>query len=92
MSQTTSSALNNRIVKFVDFDNEDFDCVICYQIADEPVRCNSMCSGIYCNVASYMAKSSASPSAVRAAPVHERLAVHRLEPIEALLTVACASI
>jgi len=49
MSQTTSSALNNRIVKFVDFDNEDFDCVICYQIADEPVRCNSMCSGIYCN-------------------------------------------
>ena len=48
MSQTYSSALNNRVIRFVNIDN-DYNCVICLQVADEPVRCSGMCSGIFCN-------------------------------------------
>ena len=48
MSQTVASALNNKVVTFVDIDHE-YNCVICMQIADEPVRCSGMCAGIFCN-------------------------------------------
>ena len=47
MSQTTSSALNNRVVNFVCIEN-DFDCVICMQVADNPMRCSGMCAGVFC--------------------------------------------
>ena len=49
MSRTTASALNNRIVTFVDIDDDDFNCALCMQVADEPVRCSGMCAGIFCN-------------------------------------------
>ena len=48
MSQTVASAFGNRIVTFVDIDNE-YNCVICMQVADEPVRCSGLCAGILCN-------------------------------------------
>ena len=48
-SQTKASLLNNKIVTFVNIDN-DFNCVICMQVSDEPVRCNGMCAGIFCDV------------------------------------------
>jgi len=49
MSQTTSSSiLSNRIVTFVNIDKL-FDCLICMQVADELVRCNYMCAGIFCS-------------------------------------------
>ena len=48
MSQTIASALGNRIVTFVSID-DDFNCVICMQVADEPVRCSGLCGGIFCN-------------------------------------------
>ena len=48
MSQTVASSLDNRIVTFVDIDNE-YNCVICMQIADDPVRCSGLCAGILCN-------------------------------------------
>ena len=47
MSQTVASALDNRIVSFVDI-NDEYNCVICMQVADEPVRCSGLCAGIFC--------------------------------------------
>jgi hypothetical protein len=47
MSQTVASSLDNRIVTFVDI-NDEYDCVICMQVADEPVRCSGLCAGIFC--------------------------------------------
>ena len=47
MSQTVASALDNRIVSFVDISDE-YNCVICMQVADEPVRCSGLCAGIFC--------------------------------------------
>ena len=47
MSQTIASALDNRIVTFVDI-NDEYNCVICMQVADEPVRCSGLCAGIFC--------------------------------------------
>jgi len=49
MSQTVASALNNRVVSFVNPVDKDFNCVICKLVADEPVRCNAMCDAIFCN-------------------------------------------
>ena len=49
MSQTTASALNNRIVTFVNTVDNHFDCVICMQVADDPVRCSGLCISIFCN-------------------------------------------
>lgn len=46
--QTIASALNNRVITFVSIDTE-YNCAICMQIADEPVRCSGMCAGIFCN-------------------------------------------
>ena len=48
MSQSVASALNNRIVTFVNI-NDEYNCVICMQIADDPVRCSGLCAGIFCN-------------------------------------------
>ena len=48
MSQTTASALGNRTVMF-DSINNDYNCVICMQVADELVRCSGMCAGIFCS-------------------------------------------
>ena len=48
LQHTHSSALNNRIVTFINIDN-DYKCVICLQVADDPVRCSGMCSGIFCS-------------------------------------------
>ena len=41
MSQSTASALNNRVVSF-----DDFNCATCHQVADELVRC----SGAFCSI------------------------------------------
>jgi len=49
MSQTKASALGNRNVTFECID-KDFNCAICYQVADEPTRCIGHCAGIFCNV------------------------------------------
>ena len=48
-SQTKASALDNKLVTFVHYTDDDFNCVICMQVSDEPVRCNGMCAGIFCN-------------------------------------------
>lgn len=49
MSQTTASALNNRVVNFVNVVNE-YTCVICNQVADEANTLQSgMCGGVFCN-------------------------------------------
>ena len=48
MSQTIASALDNRVLTFVNIDN-DFDCVICMNVADSPVRCSGLCAGIFCD-------------------------------------------
>ena len=47
-SQTKASALDNKLVTFLHIEN-DFNCVICMQVSDEPVRCNGMCAGIFCD-------------------------------------------
>ena len=67
MSQTIASALNNRVVTFVDIDN-DFDCVICMQVADNPVRCSSMCAGIFCErcMQQSLARDASCPSCKKA--------------------------
>jgi len=49
MSQTVASALNNKVVTFVSGIDSIFNCVICLQVADEPVRCSGMCAGVFCN-------------------------------------------
>lgn len=46
--QTISSILNGRTVCFVDIDF-DFNCVICMNVADDPVRCSGLCAAIFCN-------------------------------------------
>ena len=46
--QTIASALNRKTVSFVDINN-DYDCVVCTNVADEPVRCSGLCAGIFCH-------------------------------------------
>ena len=67
MSQTIASALNNRVVTFVDIDN-DFDCVICMNVADNPVRCSGMCAGIFCGgcMRQALARNRSCPSCKKA--------------------------
>ena len=50
MSQTTASALNNRIVTFVNAIPKEMECAICFKIADDPVRCGLSCRVIFCSV------------------------------------------
>ena len=47
MSQTTASALDNRIVTFVSI-NDEYNCVICMQVADDPVRHSFSCRSVFC--------------------------------------------
>ena len=49
MSLTTASALNNRVVSFVNTVDNDYNCVICMEVADDPVRCSALCRSIFCN-------------------------------------------
>ena len=48
MSHTTASALNNRIVTFVHI-IDAFECVVCFNVADNPVRCSLSCPAISCS-------------------------------------------
>ena len=66
MSQTVASALDNRIVTFVNI-NDEYNCVICMQVADEPVRCSGMCAGIFCNgcMEQALTRSNSCPSCNR---------------------------
>lgn len=48
MSQTIASALDNRVVTFVNIGNV-FNCAICMQVADDATRCSCFCAGIFCN-------------------------------------------
>ena len=48
MSQTIASAFDNRVVTFVDI-SDKFDCVICLNVADDPVRSSLNCISIFCN-------------------------------------------
>ena len=67
MSQTVASALDNRIVTFVDI-NDQYNCVICMQVADEPVRCSGLCAGIFCGgcMQQSLARSRSCPSCKKA--------------------------
>ena len=49
MSHTIASALNKRVVTFVNTVDDDYECVICMQVADDPVRCSRLCRAIFCN-------------------------------------------
>ena len=64
MSHTAASALNNRVVSFVNSVNSGFDCVICMQVADDPVRCWDLCRGIFCNgcMQQALARNNSCPS------------------------------
>ena len=68
MSQTVSSALGNRVVTFVNNVDNDFDCVICMQVADNPVRCSGLCAGIFCNgcMQQALARNRSCPSCKKA--------------------------
>jgi len=48
MSHTTASALNNRVVTFIHI-IDAYECVICMQVADDPVRCSLSCPAISCS-------------------------------------------
>ena len=48
MSHTTASSLNNRVVSFVNTVDNDYNCVICMQVADDPVRCSAFCAALFC--------------------------------------------
>ena len=67
MSQTVASALDNRIVSFVDI-NDEYNCVICMQVADEPVRCSGLCAGIFCGgcMQQSLARNRSCPSCKKA--------------------------
>ena len=68
MSHTTASALNNRVVSFVSSVDNDFDCVICMEVADDPVRCNELCRSIFCNgcMRQALARNNSCPSCKKA--------------------------
>jgi len=47
-SQSLSSSLGSKYVTFVDKIDEDFNCTICLNVADEPSRCSSLCGAMFC--------------------------------------------
>ena len=49
MSTTIASSLNNRIVSFVSAVDNDYHCVICLNVADNPTRCSNLCAGVFCD-------------------------------------------
>lgn len=49
MSQTLSSSLGGKTISFVDKVDEDFNCTICLNVADEPTRCSGLCGAVFCD-------------------------------------------
>jgi len=47
-SSSLSSSLGNKYVTFVDKIDEDFNCTICLNVADEPSRCSGLCGAMFC--------------------------------------------
>ena len=48
MSQSMSQKLGNTIDNFVDKIDDDFNCTICLNVADEPTRCSGLCGAMFC--------------------------------------------
>jgi hypothetical protein len=48
MSQSLSEKLGNTIINFVDKIDDDFNCTICLNVADQPTRCSSLCGAMFC--------------------------------------------